>query len=390
MKSTLRRTWAETDLDAIEYNYKKLREHVGSGVKFLGVVKADAYGHGSLQVSRLLEELGADYLAVSSIDEAMELRLNGIENIPILILGHTPKEQVGRLIEYNITQAVTCRSKAIEYNEAALEAGGVLKIHIKVDTGMSRLGYLCEGRHYETGVEGICDACNLPGLDAEGIFTHFAVSDEPGEFAKEYTEKQFKLFTDVITAVEEKLGRKFKIRHCANTGAVAVYPETYLDMVRPGLLLYGYGEYAKMLGLKPAMTLKTTVSTIKTYDPGTRVSYGGIFTTEKRTRMGVVPYGYADGFFRSLSNKCSLMTSQGPAPQRGKICMDMCMIDLTDKMQVDVGSEIEVFGPNNPIENMAELAGTIPYELTCAVSKRVPRMYIRHGEVIEQELMLRL
>ncbi len=390
MRSTLRRTWAETDLDAIEYNYRKLREHVGSGVKFLGVVKADAYGHGALQVSRLLQELGADYLAVSSIDEAMELRLNGIEDIPILILGHTPKEQVGRLIEYNITQAVTCRSKAIEYNEAALAAGGVLKIHIKVDTGMSRLGYLCEGRHYETGVEGICDACNLPGLEAEGIFTHFAVSDEPGEFAKEYTEKQFKLFTDVITAVEEKLGRSFKLRHCANTGAVAVYPDTYLDMVRPGLLLYGYGEFARMLGLKPAMTLKTTVSTIKTYDPGTRVSYGGIFTTEKRTRMGVVPYGYADGFFRCLSNKCSLMTSQGPAPQRGKICMDMCMIDLTDKMQVDVGSEIEVFGPKNPIEDMAELAGTIPYELTCAVSKRVPRMYIRHGEVIEQELLLRM
>ncbi len=390
MKSTLRRTWAETDLDAIEYNYRKLREHVGSEVKFLGVVKADAYGHGALQVSRLLEELGADYLAVSSIDEAMELRLNGIEDIPILILGHTPKEQVGRLIEYNVTQAVTCRSKAIEYNEAALAAGGVLKVHIKVDTGMSRLGYLCEGRHYETGVEGICDACNLPGLEAEGIFTHFAVSDEPGDFAKEYTEKQFKLFTDVIASVEEKLGRKFKLRHCANTGAVAVYPETYLDMVRPGLLLYGYGEYAKMLGLKPAMTLKTTVSTIKTYDPGTRVSYGGIFTTEKRTIMVVLPYGYADGFFRCLSNNCSLMTSQGPAPQRGKICMDMCMVDLTDKMQVDVGSEIEVFGPENPIENMAELAGTIPYELTCAVSKRVPRMYIRHGEVIEQELLLRM
>ena len=390
MRSTLKRTWVETNLDAIEFNYRKIREHVGSGVKFLGVVKADAYGHGALQVSRLLQELGADYLAVSSIDEAMELRLNGIEEIPILILGHTPKEQVGRLIEYNITQAVTCRSKAVEYNEAALAAGKVLKIHIKVDTGMSRLGYLCEGRHYETGVEGICDACNLPGLDAEGIFTHFAVSDEPGDFAKEYTEKQFKLFTDVISAVEEKLGRKFRIRHCANTGAVAVYPETYLDMVRPGLLLYGYGEFARMLGLKPAMTLKTTVSTIKTYDPGTRVSYGGIFTTEKRTRMGVLPYGYADGFFRCLSNKCSLMSSQGPVPQRGKICMDMCMVDLTDKMQVDVGSEIEVFGPENPIEKMAELAGTIPYELTCAVSKRVPRLYMRHGEVIEQELLLRM
>ncbi len=390
MESTLKRTWAETDLDAIEYNYRQLREHVGSGVKFLGVVKADAYGHGAIRVSSLLEELGADYLAVSSIDEAMELRLNGIKDIPILILGHTPKEQVGRLIEYNITQAVTCRSKAVEYSEAAQAAGATLKIHIKVDTGMSRLGYLCEGKHFETGVEGICEACEMPGLDAEGIFTHFAVSDEPGEFAKEYTEKQFKLFTDVIAAVEEKLGRKFKLKHCANTGAVACYPETYLDMVRPGLLLYGYGEFAHKLGLKPAMTLKTTVSTIKTYDPGTRISYGGIFTTDKRTRMGVIPFGYADGFFRSLSNKCSLMTSQGPAPQRGKICMDMCMIDLTDKMQVNVGSEIEVFGPANPIEKLADIAGTIPYELTCAVSKRVPRLYIRRGEVIDKELMLRM
>ena len=390
MESTLRRTWAETDLDAIEYNYRRLREHVGSGVKFLGVVKADAYGHGAIRVSSLLEELGADYLAVSSIDEAMELRLNGIKDIPILILGHTPKEQVGRLIEYNITQAVTCRSKAVEYSEAAQAAGETLKIHIKVDTGMSRLGYLCEGKHFETGVDGICEACEMPGLDAEGIFTHFAVSDEPGEFAKEYTEKQFKLFTDVIAAVEEKLGRKFKLKHCANTGAVACYPETYLDMVRPGLLLYGYGEFAHKLGLKPAMTLKTTVSTIKTYDPGTRISYGGIFTTDKRTRMGVIPFGYADGFFRSLSNKCSLMTSQGPAPQRGKICMDMSMIDLTDKMQVNVGSEIEIFGPANPIEKLADIAGTIPYELTCAVSKRVPRLYIRHGEVIDKELMLRM
>ena len=390
MKSTLRRTWAEIDLDAVEHNYRTLRAHVGEGVKFLGVVKADAYGHGALQVSRLLEELGADYLAVSSIDEAMELRLNGITRIPVLILGHTPKEQVANLIEYNITQAVTCRAKAIEYSEAAVAAGGTLKVHIKVDTGMSRLGYLCEGEHFSTGVEGIADACNMPGLEAEGIFTHFAVSDEPGEEAAEYTREQFALFTRVIAAVEERLGRKFMLRHCANTGAVACYPETYLDMVRPGLLLYGYGDFAAQLGLKPVMALKTTVSTIKTYEAGTKVSYGGIYTTERRTRMGVVPYGYADGFFRVLSNKCSLMTKEGPAPQRGKICMDMCMIDLTDKMGVDVGSEVEVFGPSNPIEELSSLAGTIPYELTCAVSKRVPRIYLRGGRVTEQELMLRM
>lgn len=388
MESTLRRTWAEIDLDALAHNYNVLRKHIGENVKFLGVVKADAYGHGSVQVSRLLQDLGADYLAVSSIDEAIELRKNDI-TMPILILGHTPREQVADLIKYNITQAVTCQAKAIEYSEEAVKTGGTLKIHIKVDTGMSRLGYLCDNDFFENGVEGICHGCSLPGLDAEGIFTHFAVSDEVGEENEAYTRHQFKLFTDVIDAVEKKLGHKFKIRHCANTGAVAKYPETWLDMVRPGLLLYGYGEFAEELGLMPVMTLKTTVSTIKIYPAGTAISYGGIYKTTDTTRIGVVPYGYADGFFRCLSNKYSLMTREGAAPVRGKICMDMCMIDLTDKPSVDVGSEVEIFGKNNSINNMAQLAQTIPYELTCAVSKRVPRFYIKDGAVVEKELLLR-
>ena len=388
MNSTLKRTWAEINLNALAHNYNALRERIGSNVKFLGVVKADAYGHGSVQVSRLLEKLGADYLAVSSIDEAIELRHNGI-TMPILILGHTPKEEVGELIKNNITQAVTCKAKALEYSEEAVKCNGTLKIHIKVDTGMSRLGYLCDGDYFDSGVEGICEGCELPGLMPEGIFTHFAVSDEPGEECRAYTKHQFELFTSVIDAVEKKLGKKFQIRHCANTGAVAKYPETWLDMVRPGLLLYGYGEFAEELGLKPVMSLKTTVSTIKTYPVGTAISYGGIYKTDKKTRMGVVPYGYADGFFRCLSNRYELLTSEGLVPQRGKICMDMCMIDLTDKMGVDVGSEVEIFGDNNPIEKMAELAGTIPYELTCAVSKRVPRIYMQDGKVVEKELMLR-
>ena len=230
----------------------------------------------------------------------------------------------------------------------------------------------------------------MPGLEAEGIFTHFAVADEYGEDNDRYTQHQFELFTNVIEAVEAKLGWKFKIRHCANTGATYRFPQTYLDMVRPGLLLYGYGEFAEMMGLKPAMTMKTTVSTIKVYPPGTAISYGGIYKTEKSTRIGVLPYGYADGFLRSLSNKCSLYTEEGPAKLRGKICMDMCMIDITDMYKVDVGSEVEIFGEKNSIVKLAELAGTIPYELTCAVSKRVPRIYLRGGKVIEKELMLRV
>lgn len=388
MKSTLKRTWAEINLDAVEYNYRKIREHIGKNVKFLGVVKADAYGHGAVMVSKKLESLGADYLAVSSIDEAMELRFNGI-TMPILVLGHTPKEQVDRLICFNITQAVTCEAKAEEYSEQALKYGGTLKIHIKVDTGMSRLGYLCAGGFFENGVDGIVHAVNLPGIEAEGIFTHFAVADENDEDSKEYTRKQFELFTSVISAVEKKWGRKFALRHCANTGATVVYPETHLDMVRPGLLLYGYGEHAKMLGLKPVMTMKTNISTIKVYPAGTKVSYGGTYTCPKKTRMGVVPYGYADGFLRCFSNNYSLLTSDGEAPVRGKICMDMTMIDLSGCPNVDVGSEGEIFGENAPLEKMAEKAGTIPYEITCNVSKRVPRIYKENGKIVSEELMLR-
>mgnify|MGYP003290677168 CR=1 FL=1 len=388
MESTLRRTWAEIDLDALKYNYETIRSKIGPGVKFLGVVKADAYGHGAVQVSKTLQEAGADYLAVSSIDEGMELRLHDI-TIPILILGHTPKEQVENLIRYDITQAVSCRAKALEYSAEAVRLGKNLKIHIKVDTGMSRLGYICEGEGFANGVKGIVEACEMPGLLAEGIFTHFAVSDETGEENEAYTKHQFRLFCDVIAAAEQQWGKKFAIRHCANTGAVAKYPETYLDMVRPGILLYGYTDFAREMGLRPVMRLKTTVSTIKIYPAGTSISYGRTYTTEGTTRIGVVPYGYADGFFRCLSNRVALFTREGAAPQRGKICMDMSMIDITGMPSVDVGSEVEIFGEHNSVDRLAQLAGTIPYELTCRVNKRVPRFYMKNGEVVEKELLLR-
>ena len=389
MASDLRRTWAEIDLDTLADNYRILKKHIGENVRFAGIVKADAYGHGSVQVSRCLQEAGADYLAVSSIDEAMELRENGIE-MPILILGHTPRDQTAKLIDNDITQTITCEAKAINYSNEAMKLGKTLKVHIKVDTGMSRLGYLCEGDFYEGGVAGIVEDCQMPGLDVEGIFTHFAMADEHGDEALAYTRHQFQLFKDVIAAVEDRWGHEFAIKHCANTGATARFPETHMDMVRPGLLLYGYGEFARDLGLKPVMSLKTAVQTIKHYPAGTRVSYGGTYTTSEKTRMGVLPYGYADGFLRSLSNKATVMTSEGPARQCGRICMDMSMIDLTGKSGVGVGSEIEVFGKSNPVEEMAEAGGTIPYELVCAVSKRVPRVYYKGGEVIERELLLRI
>ena len=382
----LRRTWAEIDLDALAHNYHQARVRTGPGVKYLGVVKADAYGHGAIQVSRKLEALGADYLAVSSLDEAEELRRAGIR-APILILGHTPPAMVPQLIEYRITQAVSAKAKAEEYSAAAAACGGTLKVHIKVDTGMSRLGFLVRGDHFDTGVAAIAESCALPGLEAEGIFTHFAVSDEDDADSEAYTREQFSVFTRVLDALAAR-GRTFAIRHCANSGALARYPEMYLDMVRPGIALYGVGADAERLGLEPVMALKSSVSTIKTFDPGTDISYGRTFRTAGRTRVGVLPIGYADGFFRGLSNRMSVVTDAGAAPLRGRICMDMSMVDLTDLPAVKVGDEVEIFGRRQKVDDLAAILNTIPYELTCAVSKRVPRVYLEDGKIVERSLRL--
>lgn len=369
----LKRTWAEIDLEAIKSNYRAIRKAIPAGCRFLGVLKADAYGHGALKVAGLLQSEGADYFAVACIDEAIALRDAGI-TVPILILGHTPGEYTKALIDYNLTQTVTCLSKAQEYSAKAAEAGRVLKVHIKVDTGMSRLGFLCDGEYFPEGVKNILSACALPGLDPEGIYTHFAMSDEPTAEGKAYTDKQLSLFKRMVGALEEN-DLSFPIRHCANSGAVVDYPEACMDMVRPGLLLYGYGDAGNKLGLKPCMRLVTKISTIKIYDPGVRVSYGGHYVTSRKTRVAVLGIGYADGLFRSLSNKCSFSICGKAAPQIGNICMDMCMADITDIPEAAVDSEVEIFGTGNSILMLSEAAGTIPYELLCSVSKRVPRVY---------------
>lgn len=202
-----------------------------------------------------------------------------------------------------------------------------------------------------------------------------------------YTREQFGVFTRVLDALAAK-GRTFRIRHCTNSGALTRYPEMYLDMVRPGIALYGEGSDAERLGLKPVMRLKTSISTIKVFDPDTTVSYGRTFSTEGKTRIGVLPVGYADGFFRGLSNRASVQTDYGPAPIRGRICMDMCMVDLTDLPEVKVGDTVELFGQRQSVGSLAALLDTIPYELTCAVNKRVPRVYMENGQEIERSLRL--
>ena len=387
MDSTLRRTWAEINLDALAHNYRALRARMGEQSRFLGVVKADAYGHGAVEVSRTLEELGAEYLAVSNLDEALELRQGGV-SLPILQLGLTPADQTAQAIACRVTQAVWSESAALAFSREAQRAGGTLKIHIKLDTGMSRLGFPCDGGSFDASLEAIRRVCALPGLKAEGIFTHFAVSDEADEDSRAYTLRQYRQFTAMTEALADR-GVSFAIRHCANSGAAAGYPQFACDMFRPGIVSYGIGHQAEALGLRPVMTLKTVVGAVRELPEDTAVSYGCTFRTTRPSRIGVLPIGYADGLHRVLSNQWQVWTPWGTAPIVGRICMDMCMVDLTGLPQVREGGEVEVYGARNSVNEAARLAGTIAYELTCAVSRRVPRVYCRDGREVARELLLR-
>ena len=376
MKPTKMRTWAEINLNNLEHNYRALRAMLPPGCRFLGVIKANAYGHGAIQVARRLEGLGAEYLATACLREAMELRDAGGIDAPILILGYTPPEFARRLIEYRFTQTVFDLDAARALSQAAVRAEQTLKIHIKVDTGMSRLGFLCDEAHMAQAVEAIAQVCALPGLEPEGIFTHFADSD--GDEA--YTMLQFTRFLDILEALQAR-GLTFPIRHCANSGAVLNFPCTHLDMVRPGIALYGHYPAPSCQGLDgpgllPVMSVKSRIASVKWVPAGTTVSYGRIHTLARDTRLAVLPVGYADGLFRRCSDQLSMRIGDQWAPIVGRVCMDMCMLDVTDLPQVEQGDVVTVFGEDAPIETAADLAGTVQYELLCAVSPRVPREYL--------------
>ena len=374
MKQTQTRTWTEIDLSNLEHNYRALRAMLPQGCRFLGVVKADAYGHGAVQVARRLETLGAEYLAVACLDEALELRQAGITT-PILILGYTPTERAEALLDNGITQTVYDVEMARALSDAAAAAGKTLKIHVKADTGMSRLGWLCGGENLSAAVETMAQVCALPGLEAEGIYTHFANAD--GD--EDYTMLQFTRFLDLLEALKER-GITFAIRHCAASAAALKFPCTHLDMVRPGIALYGHYpdpscEGLDGPGLRPVMTLKTRVASVKAVPAGTPVSYGCTHVLDRETKLAALTIGYADGLPRLCSDKLEVLIGGQRAPVVGRICMDMCMADVTG-LDVAPGDEVEVFGEHLPIEDVAALAGTIQYELLCAVSPRVHRAYL--------------
>ena len=385
MESTLKRTWAEVDLDALAHNYEVICRHVGEKTKLLGVIKADAYGHGAVPVAKELEALGASYLAVSNIDECEEVRRGGV-TLPVLMLGFTPADQAERILELDMTQAVQSLDIAKAFSAAAVKCGKKMKVHIKLDTGMGRLGFLCDEEHFDESLQDILAALELPGLDVEGVFTHFCVADEEGEENVAFTRTQHERFLRMIDAAEARSGFHFRLRHCCNAGGIVCYSEWAGDMVRCGIILYGSGSLAEKMGMEPVMSLKTRVATVRDLAPGTSVSYGRTYFTERESRIAVLPIGYADGLHRTLSNRMEVLTPYGRAKQVGRICMDMCMIDVTDLPEVKSGDEVEIFGKNVLCAEDAGKCGTIPYELLCAVSKRVPRHYFLHGKRVSADL----
>lgn len=369
MNSDTKRTWAEIDLGAIAHNYHALSAALPDGCICMGIVKADAYGHGAVPVARVLEREGCGYLAVATIDEAAELRRGGI-SLPILILGPTPVYCAPELVRLGVTQAVGSEEMALGLSEAVTD--GTLKIHIKLDTGMGRTGFdACDTAQLEQAVR----VLHLPQLDAEGVFTHFAVSDVPGDG---FTMLQHRRFTDAVEQLQAAGGRHFPIVHCANSAAVINYPDLAHDMARPGLALYGMYPAAERGGidLRPAMTLKTRVAAIARHKAGDTISYGRTFTADSDMRAAVLPIGYADGLHRAASGKLTFSLHGRRVRQIGRICMDMCMVDITGLPECRPGDEVTVFGSGIPIEELAAAAGTINYEMTCAVSRRVPRVYI--------------
>ncbi len=375
MEREKRRAWAEIDLGSLDHNYHALRSMLPEDCKMLCSVKANGYGHGALPVAKRLERLGADYLAVACLEEAIQLREGGI-TLPILILGWTDPELAPELIRYKLTQSVFDGEFALRLSQCAQRAGKTITVHLAVDTGMSRLGFLCGEKELAGTVEEVTRIYPLPGLAWEGIFTHF--SDADG--SEEYTMLQFTRFLDLLKALE-KQNIKFKIRHCAASAAVLNYPCTCLDMVRPGIALYGHYPHPSCEdlsedGLRPLMTLKTRVVSVKTVPAGTPVSYGRTHVLERETRLAVLSVGYGDGLPRGCSDKLRVWMSGQWAPIVGRICMDLCMADVTDLPQVCQGDETEIWGGHAAVEEVARLAGTIQYELLCGVGKRVPRVYL--------------
>ena len=377
----MHRAWAEINLDAIAHNMQQIRKAVSSNSKIMAVVKADAYGHGFLQVAKTLIDNHADMLAVAVIDEAKQLRSRGIE-VPILILGTTSYDHAEDIVDFDVMPTVFNYKFAKLLSDIAVKKDKDVKIHIKIDTGMSRIGYLYHGKEHDNVIKEILDISKLPNLEINGIFSHFSKADEPDS---EYTELQFSRFTSLCNALEQN-GLHIQYKHICNSAGLIKYPHMHLDMVRPGIILYGlYPEDAlrSAIDLKPAMELKAKITRVQTIPKGTPISYGGIYKTNADAKIATVPIGYADGYSRNLTGKAKMCVGEEIVNVVGKICMDQCMIDVTNVNNINEGDQVKVFGCDKvTADSLAEWLNTINYEVVCFIGKRIPRIYLSGGKAV--------
>ena len=377
----LRPVWAEVDLDKLAHNMREIRR-LSKSENIIAVVKADAYGHGAVDIAPVLLQNGANRLAVAIQSEAVELRRSGIV-CPIMILGFTPPNLIDNILKYDIEQTVYSYEFARKLSKMALKKNKIAKIHIALDTGMGRIGYLPN----DESAEEVYNISRLPNIILEGMFCHFSSADEKD---KTYTYGQVKKYDDFYQKLKEKKVY-IKIRHVANSAAIIDLPDTHYEAVRPGIIMYGYYPSDEVnkekIDLKPIMTLKTNVVHIKTLPPGEYVSYGRKYKTERESIIATLPIGYADGYTRLLFQKGKVILKGKFAPVIGKICMDQCMIDVTSIRGVKIGDEVILIGEdeNNKFtaDIVGELIGTISYEVVCMIGKRVPRVYIKEGKVVK-------
>ncbi|PKM90470.1 MAG: alanine racemase [Firmicutes bacterium HGW-Firmicutes-12] len=370
----MRPVWAEINLGAIAHNVREIRRIIKPNSKIMAIVKANAYGHGASEVSRIVLQNGADFLGVAILDEALYLRTQGFK-VPILVLGYTPPQQAQQVVEKDISQTIYTLEQAEVLSQAALKTGNKARLHIKIDTGMSRIGFLPNRQAVETLVK----IARLPRVIIEGLYTHFVAADQKD---KSFTKEQLTKFLDFNRELE-KAGLYIPLKHAANSAATIELEEANLDMVRPGIILYGMYPSEQVqkniVLLKQAISLKAQIAHVKEVEKNTSISYGRNFITKSRTIVVTLPLGYADGYSRLLANKGEVLLNGQRVHVIGRICMDQLMVDATEVADAKIGDEVVLIGQQGSEtitpDELAHKLGTINYEITCMISARVPRVY---------------
>ncbi len=371
------RVHAKIDLDAIYNNIQAVRQKIGEDVSLFAVIKADAYGHGAVPVGLHIQDL-VDGYAVAIVEEGVELRKSGIQK-NIIILGYTDPTQYAAILRYGMEQTVYAYDMAKRLSDLAVAMGSIAKIHIKLDTGMGRLGFLPN----EQSIEAIKDISRLPNICIEGLYTHFAKADMED---REYTDNQLNTFISFAKQLEAA-GVPIHVKHAANSAAIMDYPESYFDQVRCGIVTYGLYPSKEIeqqhLNITPAMELKTHIVAVKEVPEGTSIGYGGTYVTKGVRRIATIPVGYGDGYPRSLSNKGRVLIRGQSAPIVGRICMDQFMVDITDILDAREGDTVVLVGKDGdailPVEEVADIAGSFNYEFCCNIGRRIPRVYYKNG-----------